>query len=72
MLFESIYTLLLLYPSNMESLACIQLKGNKLGYSFYSGETLKLYVMEDALESNDFSYTDARKLASSKCSQGFI
>ncbi|RCH88492.1 MutS protein msh5 [Rhizopus azygosporus] len=43
----------------MESIACIQLKGNKLGYSFYSGETLKLYVMEDALESNDFSYTDA-------------
>lgn len=56
----------------MESIACIQLKGNKLGYSFYSGETLKLYVMEDALESNDFSYTDARKLVSSKCSQGFI
>ncbi|ORE09067.1 hypothetical protein BCV72DRAFT_333979 [Rhizopus microsporus var. microsporus] len=43
----------------MESIACIQLKGNKLGYSFYSGETLKLYVMEDTLESNNFSYTGA-------------
>lgn len=49
----------------MESIACIQLKGNKLGYSFYSGETLKLYVMEDVLESNDFSYTGTRKLTSS-------
>ncbi|KAG0866578.1 hypothetical protein G6F16_009379 [Rhizopus arrhizus] len=41
----------------MESIMCMQLKGNMLGCSYYSNENLKLYVMEDAIELNDFSYT---------------
>ncbi|RCH78004.1 hypothetical protein CU098_001596, partial [Rhizopus stolonifer] len=33
------------------------MKGNKLGCAYYVHESLKLYVMEDAVESNDFAYT---------------
>lgn len=45
----------------MESIMCMQLKGNMLGCSYYSNENLKLYVMEDAIELNDFSYTSMSK-----------
>ncbi|CAO3702359.1 unnamed protein product [Rhizopus stolonifer] len=33
------------------------MKGNNLGCAYYVHESLKLYVMEDAVESNDFAYT---------------
>jgi hypothetical protein len=42
---------------NGTTIMCIQWKANRLGCSYYSSESLELFLMEDITESTRFEYT---------------